>query len=414
MFIRTDAELERLGRIRFPMANDMFRSARFLTAADRMGYSYNENRVRQGIDAAIWLKHHWEANYIIAGKGEVTDLTDGRTWPLSAGVLYVVGPNDRHRLQVSEDMHYVSIFSPPLKGDERFDAEGGYEASGPIDKTDRRMFVKQADEMRRAGQEITIANGQARTIRMLTKADGVGFGFSDVRLAQGAEAVLWYKHHWEANYVRAGRATLEDRTTGERWTLEPGVLYCVGPKDKHRIIRDDTRLRIVSVFNPPLVGNETHDADGAYPPTGPIPPGRERLFVRTLEDVRKAGRVVQTGGFATSERYLTIADGLGFSFHSVHIKKGGEGDLWYKHHWEGNLVLDGTFEATDRGTGKVHTLGPGALYVVGPQDRHHVKALTDVHVISVFDPPLTGTETHDADGAYPPTGPVPVGPSSSS
>ena len=97
----------------------------------------------------------------------------------------------------------------------------------------------------------------------------------------------------------------------------------------------------------------------------------------------------------------------------MRIRKGGEGDLWYKHHWEGNLVLDGTFEVTDRETGKVHTLGPGALYVVGPKDRHHVRAITDVHVISVFDPPLTGTETHDADGAYPPTGPVPTGPSPS-
>ena len=29
------------------------------------------------------------------------------------------------------------------------------------------------------------------------------------------------------------------------------------------------------------------------------------------------------------------------------------------------------------------------------------------------DPPITGTKTHDADGAYPPTGPVPTGPSSS-
>jgi hypothetical protein len=36
---------------------------------------------------------------------------------------------------------------------------------------------------------------------MLTKADAVGFGFSDVHMAAGAEAVLWYKHHWEANHV---------------------------------------------------------------------------------------------------------------------------------------------------------------------------------------------------------------------
>ena len=269
-------------------------------------------------------------------------------------------------------------------------------------------------ELESQGRVISISHGRSTAVRLLTKSDGLNFSISEARAQKPGQSDLWYKNHWEANYVRAGNATLEDRTTGQRWALEPGVLYCVGPKDKHRIIRDDARLRIISVFNPPLVGNETHDADGAYPPMGPIPPGRERMFVRTLEDVRQAGRVVETGGFATSQRYLTVADGLGFSFHSVRIKKGGEGDCWYKHHWEGNLILDGTFEVTDQGTGKVHALGPGALYVVGPKDRHHLKALTDVHLISVFDPPLTGTETHDADGAYPPTGPVPMGPSPSS
>ena len=167
MFIRILDELERLGRIRYSLHNDSFRSARFLTAADRVGFSYNENRVKKGVDATIWLKYHWEANYIISGKGEVTDLTNGRKWLLEPGVLYVVGPNDRHRLLITEDSHCVSIFCPPLKGDERFDKEGGYEASGPIEPTQRRMFVKSADEIRQAGQEIVLGDGHARTIRML-------------------------------------------------------------------------------------------------------------------------------------------------------------------------------------------------------------------------------------------------------
>ncbi len=38
MFIRTLEELEKLGRIKFP-ADESFRSARFLTAADAMGRS---------------------------------------------------------------------------------------------------------------------------------------------------------------------------------------------------------------------------------------------------------------------------------------------------------------------------------------------------------------------------------------
>ena len=46
-------------------------------------------------------------------------------------MLYVVGPNDRHRFRVTEDEHHVSVFCPPLRGDEYHDKEGGYAANGP-------------------------------------------------------------------------------------------------------------------------------------------------------------------------------------------------------------------------------------------------------------------------------------------
>jgi L-ectoine synthase len=255
MFIRTLDRLDRLGRIRRPLGNDAFRSARFLTAADGMGFSYNENRVNKGTDAVIWLKHHWEANYIISGRGEVTDLSGEQRWTLEAGVLYVVGPNDRHRLLLTEDSYYVSIFCPPLRGDETFDKDGGYSASGPIAPTDRRMFAKRADEMRRAGKEMMVADGRVRTLRMLTKADGLGFGFSDVHLAAGAEAVLWYKHHWEANHVLSGTGEVTDLGTGQTWKLEPGMAYNVGPEDRHRL-RANTDMHLVSMFCPSLAGDE--------------------------------------------------------------------------------------------------------------------------------------------------------------
>ena len=32
-------------------------------------------------------------------------------------------------------------------------------------------------------------------------------------------------------------------------------------------------MRIISIFNPSIIAEETHDEDGAYPPTGPVPPG---------------------------------------------------------------------------------------------------------------------------------------------
>lgn len=258
-----------------PMGNDMFRSARFLTAADGMGFSYNENRAKKGIDTTVWLKHHWEANFIISGKGEVTDLTRGDKWPLETGVLYVVGPNDRHQLAVTEDMLYVSVFCPPLKGDERFDKDGGYEASGPIEKTDRRMFVKRADEMRRNGAELIAIDGQARTIRMLTKTDEVGFGLVDVHIEAGAEAVLWHKDRWQANHIVSGTGEITDLATSQIWKLGPSMAYNAGPEDRHRL-RARTDIHLLSLCCPPLGGNEPHDQDGVLGPSGsvsPDPPG---------------------------------------------------------------------------------------------------------------------------------------------
>ena len=92
------------------------------------------------------------------------------------------------------------------------------------------------------------------------------------------------------------------------------------------------------------------------------------MFVKTLADVRKTGmeRTV-ANGTAVSARYLTVDDHLGFSLNSVHLKAGSEADLWYKHHWEANLVLDGALDVTDYATGDVHRLGPGGLYLVGPK-----------------------------------------------
>ena len=277
------------------------------------------------------------------------------------------------------------------------------------------MLIRTMNQLEAQGRVISISHGKASAVRLLTKSDGLNFSISEARSQQAGQSELWYKNHWEANYVRSGNPILEDCTSGERWNLEPGALYCVGPRDRHRIIRsDDSHMRIISVFNPPIVGQETHDEDGAYPPSGDIPTGQERMFVRTLADVRGSGmEVVIGGGVAVSQRYLTAADKLGFSFHSVLLKAGVEFDCWYKNHWEGNLVLDGTIQVTDYATDEVHELGPGALYLVGPKDRHHLKALTDVHAISVFDPPLTGTEDRDEDGSYPPTGPIPPGPDGS-
>lgn len=271
MFVRTPQDVEALGQVR-EMPHIKTRSARYLTAADGLGFSYHLNHVGAGSQAHLWYKHHWEANYIISGRGKLTDKSSGETWPLEPGTLYIVGPNDRHIFEITQDEQHASIFCPALRGDEAHDEDGAYAASGPIEPTDRRMFVLTVDAMCAEGKEMVVANGKARTLRMLTKADGLGFSFSDVHFNAGATTDLWYKNHWEGNYIVSGKGQVEDLTTGEIWELAPGMLYNVGPKDRHRVTAL-TDLHILSVFCPALQGDEQHDADGALEPSGPVPPG---------------------------------------------------------------------------------------------------------------------------------------------
>ena len=144
MFVRSFEDRQAAGMVK-SLVNNTTQSARFLTAADGLGFSYNENRIGNGSDVNLWYKHHWEANYIVSGKGEVTDLTSGQKWALGPGVLYVVGPNDRHRFHIAAATPSATSASsvPPLKGDERHDADGAYAASGPVPE-DEPAHVREA------------------------------------------------------------------------------------------------------------------------------------------------------------------------------------------------------------------------------------------------------------------------------
>ncbi len=275
------------------------------------------------------------------------------------------------------------------------------------------MFIRTLDERRRAGAEKVLSEGRVRSTRFLTIPDGLGFTMSDVRVAGGMSSVLWYRHHWEANYIVAGTGSVRDLERDRSWPLSPGTLYTVGPTDRHLVDPDDS-LHVVSVFNPPLVGDEAHDSDGAYPPTGPVPEGRESMFVRTVDELVGQGRgLVVAGGSARTVRMLLREDRVGFSLSDVRLAAGNRNVLWYKHHWEANYVLDGTGEVTDLGSGETWSMEPGMMYCVGPEDRHSMHARSDLHLLSVFCPALTGDEQHDAEGTLAASGdPLPPGPGS--
>jgi L-ectoine synthase len=98
--------------------------------------------------------------------------------------------------------------------------------------------------------------------RFLLAEDGVGFTLTETTVEAGAEQVMWYKHHVEANYVIEGAGEVENLATGKVYPLGPGTMYTLDQHERHRMTAF-TAMRIVCVFVPPLTGRETHDEDGS-------------------------------------------------------------------------------------------------------------------------------------------------------
>lgn len=124
------------------------------------------------------------------------------------------------------------------------------------------------------------------------------------------------------------------------------------------------------------------------------------MIVRTLADIVGTDAEVK-GGHWTSRRLLLKRDGMGYSLHDTVIYAGGVSRLWYANHLEAVYVIEGegTLEIVE--TGEIVPLKPGTMYASDRHDRHVMRADTDIRCICVFNPPLTGRETHDARGTYP-------------
>lgn len=128
------------------------------------------------------------------------------------------------------------------------------------------------------------------------------------------------------------------------------------------------------------------------------------MIVRTLEEIIGSERDVRAdNGNWVSRRFLLKDDGMGFSFHETTIFAGTETDIWYKHHLEAVYCVGGEGEIEDLATGVVHPIRDGTLYALDKHDRHTLRAHSDLRLVCAFNPPISGREVHDVDGAYPPT-----------
>lgn len=119
MFVRSLSDIEKTA---FFVEWGSGTSHRLLTEKDGMGFTVCHTVVRAGTKSLLQYRNHLEACYCIAGEGEVEDM-EGNVYPIRPGDIYVLNEHDRHYLRGGKetDLILVSIFNPPLRGDERHD-----------------------------------------------------------------------------------------------------------------------------------------------------------------------------------------------------------------------------------------------------------------------------------------------------
>jgi len=123
------------------------------------------------------------------------------------------------------------------------------------------MLVRNIDGLRGTEREIYTENWSST--RLLLKNDNMGFSFHETIVNQGTETKIWYKNHLEAVYCIEGIGEIEE-DDGKKHNISKGTIYALDKNDRHTL-RAFTKMRMMCVFNPALVGPETHDENGVYP-----------------------------------------------------------------------------------------------------------------------------------------------------
>ena len=101
------------------------------------------------------------------------------------------------------------------------------------------------------------------SFRVVLNKDNVGFAMMKTVVEKGGAYKWHYLHHKEACYCVSGSAILEDLSTGEKHEIYPGITYIVDQHQPHLFTAIEETI-LISVFNPPLNGDEKHDENGNY------------------------------------------------------------------------------------------------------------------------------------------------------
>lgn len=126
------------------------------------------------------------------------------------------------------------------------------------------MIVRNIKDIEGSNREIFAKNNNWVSKRFLLEEDNMGFSLHETIIYAHTETLIWYKNHLEAVYCIEGEGEIETTDDGNIYPIKNGTMYALDKNDRHYLRAYENDLRLLCVFNPPLVGSEVHDKDGSY------------------------------------------------------------------------------------------------------------------------------------------------------
>ena len=120
------------------------------------------------------------------------------------------------------------------------------------------------------------------------------------------------------------------------------------------------------------------------------------MIVRGIEEAK----TVEWGN-GLSRRFLTAADGMGYTLTDTIVNAGTKSRLEYRNHLEACYCVEGEGEVVDM-DGNSYPITPGVMYALDEHDPHFLIAAPhcDLRLICMFTPALRGDEVHSLDEAH--------------
>lgn len=123
------------------------------------------------------------------------------------------------------------------------------------------MKVRSIKDIEGTNRDVKFKEG--RSLRVLLDKDGLGFSLHKTIIPKGEKGHWHYKNHQEACYCIKGSGILTNLETKEEFIINIDTTYILDNYDNHTFeALEDVVL--ISVFNPPIVGDEIHQKDGSY------------------------------------------------------------------------------------------------------------------------------------------------------